>query len=141
MSNKNSQASYLYGIDTFETFKIENKIKQLKSLAKSNQLHGTYVVIIVPSLNASKRLGLKNDKELYNLQQRDADILAQYIMINMNVDLVTIVRGMNQINNLVTGKEKIDYVVYLYQFIASERIMIEEVLKNNNENLKYFDLN
>lgn len=131
-----------WGVDLIERFEEEDKIQEFNELVKCNNLKDKYVVIVLPSIDGSQRSIFKDNKELYDSQQRDADILAKYIMINRDADLVTVATGIEQINSLMNSYiEKVDYVIFLHKFIASERNMINEVFANNDVGLKHLDLN
>lgn len=101
---------------------------------------GQHVVIVVPELDEGMRSIYLKDKALFHAQQSDAHKLAQYIMNNIDVDLVSVSTGLTKIDTLADNIAEIDCVILLHEFIEFERTLILEKLTKNNADLKCFEL-
>jgi len=115
------------------TFKIEDKMKELQDLVGEALLH-LHVVVAVPSRDKHMRLIFLEDEELYTIQQNNADALAQYIMYNLGADIVSMFHKFDGV------EERVDYVIFLHEFTASEKNAILEKFMHYNADLKYFEL-
>lgn len=132
-----------HGLEVFQTFKIEDKIQELKEVLgmQGVNLQGKGVIISVPSYDESMRSIKNDDDQLYNLQLKDAHTLAQHIMLVMNTSLVNIVTSIEQLN-VLNGKvvPPHEYIIYLHEFVSAEKKEMLETLEKYNANLKHIEL-
>ena len=133
----------------FETFKIDEKIKELKALLNCQDLSvfdGQHIVVAVPSFDESVRHIEKYDPELFACQQADAYHLADFIIFNTKADAVSVLMDSNEADELVDSITKpITYVILLHEFIPSEKSYLTESLRENrkgdmNKNLQMIAL-
>jgi len=127
----------------FETFKIEDKIEELKGMLVMGNvdLLDKRVVIAVPSFDESMRSIYDEDRVLYDVQQRDADVLARYIMNDVGAELVSVITGFNSINDLASSvADPYECVIFLHEFMSFESVAILSTLTKHNKDLKYFEV-
>jgi len=113
------------------------RIENLKEIVATTDicLKDMRVVIALPSSV------YKEDRELCDIQQRDADALAGYLMNNIGSELVSIIIGSNSINDLANSiTSPYECVIFLHEAMVFESIVIISILTKYNKNLKYFNL-
>jgi len=134
----------------FETFKIEDKIEELKILVKSSKLgvfDDKHIIIVVPSFDESNRYIKKDDKELYLAQKSDAKWLSSFLINSTKAKTVEIVTDLHELHSVVdSSSEPIKFVILLHEFIQHEkdyviREMKEDYLEQKvNEDLQVIEL-
>ena len=127
----------------FETFIIEDKIEVLKGefVMKNMDLQDKRVVIALPAFDESMRSIYTEDRVLYDVQQRDADVQARHIMTDTGAELVSIVTGFDKVNDLARNvTDPYECLIFLHEFMSFESIAILSTLTKYNKNLKYFEI-
>ena len=127
----------------FETFKIEDKIKELRGmLAMENvDLQDKRVVIALPDFDACMHSIYDVDRVLYDVRQKDADVLARYMMNEIGAELVSVITGFSKINSLASSvADPYECVIFLHEFMSFESVAILSTLTKYNKNLKYFEV-
>ena len=132
-----------HGSEVFQTFKIEDKIQELEKMLviKQMNLQDKSVIIAVPSYDESMRSIKKDDEVLYDVQLKDAHALAEYVMVTMDTDLVSIVTDIEQLSALI-GKVASPHecIIYLHEFMNIEKSDMLEILTEYNANLTHIEL-
>ena len=118
----------------FESFSVENKIRELKDLVRRcdlDVLDGADVVIAVPSFDESGRPIYTVDRDLYNTQKRDAYKLAQFIIMDTKSCMVDIILDANKASEALKRTSRpIEYVLFLHEFMDTERgYILDELSK------------
>ena len=122
---------------------IESKIKKLEELVtrRNISLNNRSVVIALPALNENMRSIYISNKELYESQRKDADVLARYLIDSMGTDLVSLGMGCDKVNNLAKSVLRpYDFVIFLHEVGKFESFSILLALKSHNQFLQHFDL-
>jgi len=132
-------------LEIFESFRIEEKILELKELVKDQKLDifdGSNVVIAVPSIDESGRSIFKDDRELYHVQRRDAYKLAEFIKGKTESKVLDIILDADKIVDLSCFVNKqIDYVLFLHEFLEFERdYILNELKKSGHRDLQVIEL-
>lgn len=110
-----------------EAFKIKDKIKELEELCAQdnlNVLEGANIVIAIPSLDESGNSIFSFDSDLYYAQKRDARTLASYIREKTTSNVVYIILDADkacETIEIMGWKQQIDYVIFLHEFMPSEK--------------------
>jgi len=113
------------------------RIEHLKEIIATTDicLKDMRVVIALPSSV------YKEDKELYDIQQRDTDALAGYLMNNIGSELVSIITDSNSINDLANSITRpYECVIFLHKAMSFESIITLSLFRKYNKNLKHFNL-
>ena len=145
----NFGADFNSNFQVFETFKVEEKIEELKEFVKCPKLsvfENKYIIIVVPSFDESGRYIKKDDKELYLAQKSDARQLSNFLRENAKAK-VEVVTNSDEIYNVVdSSDEPIDFLILLHEFIPSEKDYVVAEMKENhlseavNKHLKVIEL-
>jgi len=115
----------------FETFKVEDKIKELKALFQDGDLdvlNGANVVIAVPSFDESERSIFKHDQDLFVTQRRDAYRLIEFFLEETRACVAGLVLDADK--TIEIARMQIDYVIFLHEFMVFERDYILGVLSD-----------
>ena len=109
----------------FKTFKIKEKIKELKKqLGDDDNIFAEKCIIVaVPSYDESIRRIEEDDKELFISQKQDANTIAHFIMEHTQADIVDVIWNINHLDKFsyFPEKAKIDCLILLHEFIESEK--------------------
>lgn len=111
-----------HSLEVFQTWKLADKIQELKDIAKSKKLDvldGVNVVIAVPSLDESGRSIYMDDKDLFYAQKQDAYKLAEFILKDTKSCLVDVILDADKA--IEVSNHQIDYVIFLHEFMDYER--------------------
>ena len=137
-------------LQIFETFTIEGKIEELKGFVKCPNLsvfNGKNIVIVVPSFDESGRYIEEDDKELYLVQESDANQLSSYLKSNTKANDVIVETNSDKLDKVVdSSNEPIDFLILLHEFTQGEKDYVVGEMKDNhrnekvNENLQVIEL-
>lgn len=122
----------------FETFEIENKIQEFEKMLLTQKIDfkSKDVVLVTPRLDNHRRMIYKEDGVLFDRQNRDAHMLANHMVYNLNANSVTLpidcTRG--------RARKDMDYLILLHEFVDDEKNHILTKLTQTNENLTYFEI-
>jgi len=118
-------------ISVFETFKVEDKIKEFRALFQDEGLgvlNGANVVIAVPSFDESERWIFKHDQELFATQRRDAYRLIKFFLEETCACVAGLILDADKTTEI--ARVQVDYVIFLHEFMAFERDYILGVLSD-----------
>ena len=119
----------------FQTFKIENKVKELELMA-GDALRGQQVLIMTPVFDESRRLIYLEDEALYYQRRNDADFLMNYIVYKLSAKSVSMIYRFDRIRKF----KHFDCIIFLHEFVEFEKNEILEKFTAFNPKLKYFEL-
>jgi len=124
----------------FKTFKVEDKIEELKVLAGEEYLSvfkDKHVAIAVPVYDESIRNIELFDEKLFFTQQNDAMQLCCFLGKNIRPSAISIITTHR---NMPTFK-KPEYLILLHEFTeAEENNLLKELQVNGSEELKVYKL-
>ena len=112
--------------DEFGVFEVKDEINKVQTILKQSldALKAQYIVIIMPTI----------DKESLD----DAHTIAQYIMYNLDADLVSIIDCYQISNCTKTIIGELSYVILSHKFTELEKgYIFEQLMKNDSSQLNH----
>ena len=128
------------GESVFETFIVEDKIEELKTLLGKgdfSDLNEKKVAVAIPVYDESMRNIQLFDKDLYITQKNDLEKLRDFLLANTEISLVHPITH----HCAISSVRGIDYLILLHEFTQSEEDnIIEELQANNGKEFKVYSL-